>query len=368
MTPKSVATFCTTLSSISFATLVFGAPIAFIPGPVSHLEADILRNRLLIGYGGAISSFDLTTGTLLQSNIFTGVGREFDISPDGTRLAAANNNHSPKEGTQWLSVHNLETGSYKDYEVPVFYAEDEFWSLVFADDNSLLLSTESNIRRLNLLDGATGLVDVPIFGYVNSAGLRPSPDRSVIAATDSSTSGGFYYFYDVASSTMRYGGTTNSYGPTVTINRSSSRFAVPIYGKLEIFDFASLDNVGNLSRISEERGPADVLYSPVNDILYVVWGGRLGAHGLPHEIAAYNAKTLKLIETLSVETEGWIPNLDISTDGHYLYAINNSPFNPFETGVSIFDVSGLVVPEPASLALAATAFIAYRRRARRIMR
>jgi hypothetical protein len=333
------------------ASSAFATQLAFISGQFSPPVSDDAGGRLLLSSSGKVASYDINTGALLEPTFASGVA--FDISPDGTKLLAANSVSPAGSTSEWLSVHDLQTRQRVDYEFPNS-SSLRIASAAYADDHAVLFSTHfrsgSGLTELQRLDLLTGAVTLPFpsdeygFNFLG-AEVTANADRSVLTIFDSAYFGAF--FIRSASSALPF--VPADYD--AAWNRNGTQLATVSLSGLDVYD-GSLAAVGGIAT-DDAFNPASVVYSPVSDVLYV---------STSSEIIAFDANTLTKLDTIASLPDAYYHTLSISRDGRRLFAQQFDTFSVLPiNGVRIFDVSAFAVPEPNAFILACLALLRWRR-------
>jgi hypothetical protein len=329
------------------ASTSFATPLAFIAGQFERPVSDDAGGRLLLSSSGKVASYDITTGAVLETTFAPGVA--LDISPDGTKLVAANSFSPTGSTSQWLSIHDLLTRQRVDYEIPNTSLE-RIASAVYADDHTLLFTTRwSNMTPLRRLDLLTGEVTEPFpvdEGGKNflGASVKANADRAVVTILDPNDFSAL--FLRGASSTLQYARADYD----AAWNRDGTQLATASLSGLDVYD-RSLAKVGSIATDDDlDHVPASVVYSPVSDVLYVSTFSFYNHDRLPSEIIAYDANTLTKLGTIATLPDAYYHTLSISRDGRRLFGQQFDAFSRFPiNGVRIFDVSTFAVPEPQTL-------------------
>jgi WD40 repeat protein len=331
------------------ASSTFATQLAFIPGQFSPPVSDDAGGRLLLSSSGKVTSYDVTTGAVLEPTFAAGVA--LDISPDGTKLLTANSVAPAGSTSEWLSIHDLQTRQRVDYEFPNS-SSLRIVSAAYADNNTVLFSTRlrsgSGGTELQRLDLLTGAVTLPYpsdeYGFTFlGAEVKANADRSVVTIFDPAYFGAF--FIRPESSALPF--VPADYD--AAWNRDGTQLATASSSGLNVYD-PSLAKVGTIARADNlDFIPTSIVYSPVSDVLYV---------SIPSEIIAYDANTLTKLGTIASLPGDYYQRLYVSRDGRRLFAQQfDSSILPIN-GIRIFDVSAFAVPEPNAFALACLALLA----------
>jgi hypothetical protein len=326
-------------------------------GLVSDMIRDPHRNLLYAAYG-TVYPYDLATGELLLSQTVLEIGRRIDLSPDGSRLvgiADAISNTAPF--SNWLTVKDLNLGTSTIIEFPpLISGEGGGFDVAFIDNETLLVTTTyrgSGSVPLRQIDITTGQVTFIGEVYENTL-LEPSGDRSVIAISDGNGFWGPFSFFDVPTRSLHSGEGAQPDVRAIAPNRNGEHFAVATLDGVEIFDRA-FKSVGKLKGNYPYYFPADVLFSPVSDVLYVSWTGSISFNPYPESVVAYDANTLQILETIDDSTSGlakYFGELAISRDGRELFVSSENYDRQY--WVALYDVAKYGVPEPSGATLMCT--------------
>jgi hypothetical protein len=340
------------------ASAAFATQLAFIPGQFWPPVSDDAGGRLLLSSNGKVTSYDITTGAVLEPTFASGVA--FDVSPDGTKLLAANSVSPAGSTSEWLSIHDLQTRQRVDYEISNS-SSLRIMSAAYADDHTVLFITHlrsgSGLTPLLRLDLLTGEVTLPF--PVDEGGrdflgglVKANADRTVVTIVDPADFSA--HFIHEGSSNLQ--SVRADYD--AAWNRNGTQLATASLSGLDVYD-RSLAKVGTIATEDLDHIPASVVYSPVSDVLYVSTFSFYNHDRLPSEIIAYDANTLTKLATIASLPDAYYHTLSISRDGRRLFAQQFDTFSVLPiNGVRIFDVSAFAVPEPNAFILACLGLLA----------
>jgi hypothetical protein len=316
---------------------------------LSIFAYDNAQDRVLMLSSDAVKSYDRNSGALINASLVTGLNGYGALSPDGKQLVATRPGLVGSSSTRWLSVLDLASMAWTDFEVPIT-APSAVLSAGFAGNHSLLIaeSVANQFIPLRSLALETGnIVTIP-----GGEGYSDSPNR-VLPGTNPSvvllSAGPGLGFFDVGA--MKYETLLGySYWNDFAVNSSGSQFAVTEGGLVALYNQSS-QRIGLLGDPSGPWGYA-VQYSPVNDVLYVAWEPDV-LTGAPGSITAYDGTTLNELADIDLPLDETATLLRLSGDGTRLFAYtNNNGFGAtFKSHWLIYDVASLT-PEPASRAMA----------------
>lgn len=277
------------------------AAALLIPAALAtDMAYDFRRGRIYIANGNEILRYSVARQSFLSSIPMgdSAVLKGIDISPDGTRLAVADQNSSDTE----LWVHLLDLTTLVDSVRKVSKAESEsgMYSVAFAADRTLITTSSLvgsgwvPMRRLDLSTGAWAAVtDVR-----QDTMLSPSTDRQTIAFAEANISDGTWGVYDVPTKGLvrRQGYTdgTSNFNYEITTDAMGGRFAIPTYHGLYLYD-ADFQLERILGEYAGPR-PLTAAYHPVENLLYCPWAET-------STVRVFNARTRGWVSTIQIEDD-----------------------------------------------------------------
>ncbi|MDH5829256.1 Ig-like domain-containing protein [Luteimonas sp. M1R5S18] len=260
---------------------------------------DARRGVIYIANGSQVRRYQISTRTFLPALTLNANSRAMaiDISADGSTLAVADDSYSGDSpwsgsGNVWIFKINLTTLAKTRWLFPKEYGESGTYSVAFASDNSVLVTSTFSgsgwipLRRLAPDGTYRQLADVR-----QNTMLRASGDRDTIALAEANISSGDWGLYDVPTGELVYGGGTGQFNFEIATDRLGGQFAIPTYGGTYIYDA----EYRLIARIGEDTGAQSigVAYHPVENEIYLPWAGS-------GEVRVYSSTTLRHLRSINV--------------------------------------------------------------------
>lgn len=256
---------------------------------------DAKRGLVYISDGNYIRRYQLESQTFLEPVWMPGRVRGMDLSPDGNRLAVADD--FSEGGFARAYVVNLDSLGATGYATPLTFGEAGLFTVAFADDNTLLTTSRYNgsgwvpMRRLALPGGQP----TDVASVRQDTMLASSGDGGTIAFAESNSSAGPWGLYDVPTAQLAYQsgfGGTGAFNFEVATDRLGGQFAIPTYFGTYIYNEAYT----KVATIGQYAGPQPigVAYHPVEDRLYLPWSGG-------GEVKVYDSRTFSEVGTYDFE-------------------------------------------------------------------
>jgi len=224
-----------------------------------------------------------------------------DLSPDQNTLLVANSNSYPDDENPYNEVFVVDLAQIHARTLQFLTTSLESGTFVplFLDNDTFLLTSMfagSGHVPLRKVDVTSGEYTVLATVTQNSV-LALSADRSTAAVGETQSSSGPVHRYlptDESFEELLTGGFVGE----IAVNRDGTRFAMPVDGRLRIYNYSDGFDPDPVVLYEYERYAEGVAYSPDANILYVSWRG----FGLDGSIEALDSNTFELLFTLdSVE-------------------------------------------------------------------
>lgn len=316
--------------ALFFATALSGMPLLgsetvySIPDIVDFAH-DYQTDTLYITANDTVLRFDTQNRTFLPSLLMDGRVGGIDISLDGATLAIASEDYD--ESRNWIYLVDTETLEDRKLYSDRASSEAGTFSVAWMLDGSVAHTSRfsgSGWVSLRVKDPQTNELLYSKRVRQNSM-LATSTDGLTLAWEESNSSGGPIGFWDVLTGDV-VGARVDSFLYEISVNQDGSKFSVPAYDGLRIYDRA-LNEASLLPLSGYYSAALSATFHPVEDIVYTPLSQQ-------SEIRAYDTNSMELVNTLFVSSDfGWIGNhayregrVKLSDDGSLLFATVSDGF------------------------------------------
>ncbi|HTV18576.1 MAG TPA: EB domain-containing protein [Polyangiaceae bacterium] len=288
---------------------------------------DVQRCQLYATQGNTIVKHDLRSGTVEPLVELDGLLLGLDLSPDESTLIVADASADVETASNRVHLVDVATGAARRLEFPLDFMEVGTFMPVFLDATSALVTSSFAgsgwvpLRRVDLSSGAFEVLR----SVRQDSMLARSADGSTVAWAEANSSNGPFGRYSVADGSMS-GGETWAFVDTIAVNRDGTRYAVPVFMGLRLFE-SSGPTSGFVEAARLDRGGASALgaaFAPDRDVLYVSWSGG------PSSLEAIDTRSFETLFTIDAGLgfgfgSGGLGSgrVKVSSDGRVLMAITD---------------------------------------------
>lgn len=228
--------------------------------------------------GSELLRYEVSSGTFLPPVALGGTLNGIDLSPDGNTLVVADGVTSGGQVSVYLvsipDLYGLAYTAVRKVSTPLDFYEGGAWSVVFAADGTVRVSTQflgSGWVPLRRLDSTTG-VWTPIASVRQNTMLSASGDAQTIAFAESNISDGAWGLLDIPTGAIvrsNYNNGTSWFNFEIATDAMGAQFAIPTYGGTMIYD----DLYRKVKALGVYAGPQPIAaaYHPVQRIAYFPW-------------------------------------------------------------------------------------------------
>lgn len=234
---------------------------------------DGARDLIYMSSGNSILRYHVGSNIFLTPFQMGTTLAGLDLSVDGKMLIAAD--HSGSSTNSWIYVVDLASGQSRQVLFPIFLETGTYWT-AFGNDGAVLTtsdfvngSSSNPLRRYDpATDSATNIASV-----FSRSRPTASGDGSVIVVGEGSVSAGRVYKYDVASRQIVLTTQLNQFSwihPGA--NRKGTQFTYSMDHGTAVLN-SNLQQINFLGGTYLGPRPVGVVYHPVQDLVFMAWGG-----------------------------------------------------------------------------------------------